>query len=121
MAKACLVDGVTEGIKFKTKQASVMAARLCFTENQANAILDMRLYKLIGLEIEALIKEHEETIANIYRYEDILERKSAMAQVIINELDALKKEYSQKRRTVIDNCEEVVFEEKKSRKRRLTA
>ena len=113
MAKACLVDGVTEGIKFKTKQASVMAAQLCFTENQANAILDMRLYKLIGLEIEALIKEHEETIANIYRYEDILERKSAMAQVIINELDALKKEYSQKRRTVIDNCEEVVFEEKK--------
>ena len=80
---------------------------------QAQAILDMRLYKLIGLEIEALIKEHEETIANIYRYEDILERKSAMAQVIINELDALKKEYSQKRRTVIDNCEEVVFEEKK--------
>ena len=50
MAKACLVDGVTEGIKFKTKQASVMAAQLCFTENQANAILDMRLYKLIGLE-----------------------------------------------------------------------
>ena len=44
--RACLVDGVTEGIKFKTKQASVMAAQLCFTENQANAILDMRLYKL---------------------------------------------------------------------------
>ena len=44
-----------------------------------------------------------------------------MAQVIINELDALKKEYSQKRRTVIDNCEEVVLKRKKSRKRRLTA
>ena len=44
-----------------------MAAQLCFTENQANAILDMRLYKLIGLEIEALTKEHEETIANIYQ------------------------------------------------------
>ncbi len=53
-----------------------MAAQLCFTENQANAILDMRLYKLIGLEIEALIKEHEETIANIYRYEDILNGKA---------------------------------------------
>lgn len=35
----------------------------------------MRLYKLIGLELEALIKEHEETVANIYRYEDILSRK----------------------------------------------
>ena len=32
-----------------------------FTERQANAILEMRLYKLIGLEIEALMKEHEET------------------------------------------------------------
>lgn len=113
MAKACLVDGVTEGIHFKSRESAVMAAQLCFSENQANAILDMRLYKLIGLEIEALIKDHEETVANIYRYEDILERKSAMAQVIMNELDELKKAFGTKRRTVIDNCAEVVFEEKK--------
>lgn len=113
MAKACLVEGVTEGIKFKSRESSVMAGYLRFTENQANAILDMRLYKLIGLEIEALINEHEETLANIYRYEDILERKSSMAQVIMNELDAMKKEFAQKRKTVIDNCEEAVFEEKK--------
>ena len=91
-----------------------MAGYLRFTENQANAILDMRLYKLIGLEIEALINEHEETLANIYRYEDILERRSSMAQVILNELDALKKEFATKRKTVIDNCEEAVFEEKKA-------
>ena len=113
MAKACLVEGVTEGIKFKSKESKVMASYLKFTENQANAILDMRLYKLIGLEIEALVKEHEETVSNIYRYEDILERKSSMAQVIVNELDAMKKEFTQKRRTVIDNCAEAVFEEKK--------
>ncbi len=114
MAKACLVDGVTDGIKFKSKESAVMAGYLRFTENQANAILDMRLYKLIGLEIEALINEHEETLANIYRYEDILERRSSMAQVILNELDALKKEFAKKRKTVIDNCEEAVFEEKKA-------
>ncbi len=90
-----------------------MAAQLGFSEVQANAILDMRLYKLIGLEIEALIKEHEETMANIYRYEDILERKSSMAQVIMNELDAIKKEYGRKRRTAIENAEEAVYEEKK--------
>ena len=93
MAKACLVEGETEGIRFKSRESAVMAAQLRFSENQANAILDMRLYKLIGLEIEALIKDHEETVANIYRYEDILERKSAMAQVIINELDELKKAF----------------------------
>jgi len=112
-AKSCLVDGITDGIRFKSKESEVMAGYLRFTENQANAILDMRLYKLIGLEIEALISEHEDTLANIYRYEDILERKSSMAQVIMNELDSFKKQYARKRRTVIDNCEEAVFEEKK--------
>lgn len=89
-----------------------MAQQLAFTEKQANAILEMRLYKLIGLEIEALINEHEETMANIYRYEDILERRDSMAQVIINELEALKKEYSRPRRTQIVNAQEAVYKEK---------
>ena len=111
--KKCLVEGVTEGIRFKSRESEIMAAQLMFSERQANAILDMRLYKLIGLEIEALIKEHEDTIANIYRYEDILSRRDSMIQVLINELDVLKKEFARKRRTVIENCEEAVYEEKK--------
>lgn len=113
MAKACLVEGKTEGIKFKSKESKIMAAQLLFSEAQANAILEMRLYKLIGLEIDALIKEHEETCANIYRYEDILDRKGSMAQVIMNELDAIKKEYGRKRLTLIENAEEAVYEERK--------
>ena len=113
MAKACLVEGSTEGISFKSKESAVMAGYLRFTDRQADAILDMRLYKLIGLEIEALVKEHEDTLANIYRYEDILERKSSMAQVILNDLEAMKKEYSRERRTSIENCGEVAYEEKK--------
>ena len=113
MVKTCLVEGKTEGIKFKSKESKIMAAQLKFTEKQANAILDMRLYKLIGLELEALIKEHEETMANIYRYEEILERRDSMAQVIMNELDAIKKEYGKPRRTVVENGEEAVYEEKK--------
>ena len=113
MAKACLVEGKTDGIRFRSKESKVMAAQLSFTENQANAILEMRLYKLIGLELEALIKEHEETLANIYRYEDILERRQSMTQVIINELDEIRKKFARPRRTVIDNCAEAVFEEKK--------
>ena len=84
-----------------------------FTEKQANAILDMRLYKLIGLEIEALINEHEDTMANIYRYEDILARKDSMAQVIINELDEIREEYRRSRRTVITQASEAVYVEKK--------
>ncbi|MCH5337183.1 MAG: DNA topoisomerase 4 subunit A [Acetatifactor sp.] len=112
MAKACLVEGKVDGIKFKTKESKIMATQLMFSEKQANAILEMRLYKLIGLEIEALINEHEETMANIYRYEDILERRDSMAQVIINELDEYKKEYGRKRRTAIENAEEAVYREK---------
>ena len=50
MVKNCLTSGVTKGIKFRSKESSVMAQQLNFTERQANAILDMRLYKLIGLE-----------------------------------------------------------------------
>ncbi len=112
MAKACLVEGKTDGIHFKSKESRIMAAQLAFSEKQANAILEMRLYKLIGLEIEALIHEHEETMANIYRYEDILERRDSMVQVIINELEALKKEYGRERRTVIENGREAVYKEK---------
>lgn len=112
MAKVCLVEGKIDGIKFKTRESRIMATQLQFTEAQANAILEMRLYKLIGLELDALIREHEDTMANIFRYEDILERRDSMAQVIINELDAIKKEYGRKRRTVIDDVEEAVFVEK---------
>ncbi len=112
MAKACLTEGKIDGIKFKTKESKIMATQLMFSEKQANAILDMRLYKLIGLEIEALINEHEETMANIYRYEDILERRDSMAQVIMNELDEYKKAYGRKRRTIIENAEAAVYKEK---------
>ena len=112
-AKACLMNGITENIKFKSSISRKMASMLRFTERQATAILEMRLYKLIGLEIEALMKEHEETLENIARYEDILNHYDSMANVIIEDLDRLKKEFATKRRTVIENAEEAVFEEKK--------
>ena len=112
-ARACLQDGVTENIKFKSAQSKKDAAKLRFTERQTTAILEMRLQKLIGLEIQALMKEHEETLKNIARYEDILGSRASMAKVIIEELSAFKKEYARPRRTVIDNLEEAVVEEKK--------
>lgn len=112
-ARACLVNGVTDNIKFKSSISKKMAAMLRFTERQATAILEMRLYRLIGLEIEALRREHEETLKNIARYEDILNNYDSMAGVIMEELDHYKKEYGRKRRTVIENAEEAVFEEKK--------
>ena len=112
-ARACLTQGITENIKFKSGISRKMAAMLRFTESQANAILEMRLYKLIGLEIEALMKEHEETLKNIARYEDILNHYDSMAEVIIEDLEHFKKEYARKRRTVVENGQEAVYEEKK--------
>ena len=112
-ARECLVNGVTENIKFKSTISKKMAALLRFTERQATAILEMRLYRLIGLEVEALRAEHEQTLKNIARYEDILNNYDSMAGVIMEELDAYKKEYAEKRRTVIENAEEAVYEEKK--------
>ncbi len=112
-ARACLVNGVTDNIRFKSAISKKMAALLRFTERQATAILEMRLYRLIGLEIEALRMEHEQTLKNIARYEDILNNYDSMAGVIMEELDACKKEYGRKRRTAVENAEEAVFEEKK--------
>ena len=111
--KKCLVEGVTEGIRFKTKTSEKAASKLHFTEKQASAILDMRLYKLIGLEIEALQAEYEQTMKNIALYKDVLDHYDSMAAVIMKELDAIKKEYGTKRHTSIENAEEAVYEEKK--------
>ncbi len=112
MAKDCLVNGNTDGINFKSDASRAMAAQLLFTERQADAIMDMRLYKLIGLELQALVKEHEDTIAKIYRYEDILEDHDSMSLVIQNELTEIRKQYATKRKTIIDNLESAVYEEK---------
>ena len=112
-ARACLTDGITDNINFKSEQSKRDAAKLRFTERQTTAILEMRLQKLIGLELEALLKDHDETLKNIAKYEDILGSRAAMAKVIIKELESFKKEYAKPRKTVIDNLAEAVVEEKK--------
>ncbi len=112
-AKACLMYGITDSIHFKTKVSEKMAKLLSFTERQATAILEMRLYKLIGLEMEALVKEHEETVEKIARYEKILNDYDEMSSVIIEDLNRLKKEYAVKRKTSLENAEEIVLKEKK--------
>lgn len=111
-AKECLVHGVTEGIKFKSAASKKDAAKLLFTERQADAILEMRLYKLIGLEIEALEKEYKETMQKIAEYTDILSNKASMAKTIIEDLKSIKKEFEKPRKTEINVISEAVFEEK---------
>ena len=113
MAKECLMTGNAEGIKFKSEASKKQASQLDFTERQASAILEMRLYKLIGLEILALQKEYDETCKKIARYEKILGSRKEMAKVIKEDLMKIKKEYAVDRRTVIEDGKEAVFIEKK--------
>ncbi len=112
-ARACLTGGVTEGIRFKSEASKKRAAKLRFTERQAQAILEMRLYRLIGLEIQALLDENQKTLKNIAEYEDILENHASMTRVILKDMEAIKKAYARPRRTAIENAEAAVFEEKK--------
>ncbi|MCI9480477.1 MAG: DNA topoisomerase 4 subunit A [Lachnospiraceae bacterium] len=112
-AKACLIEGKTENIRFKSEASRKRASKLRFTERQATAILEMRLYRLIGLEIEALMAENAQTLKNIASYEDILENHASMTKVILKDMDSIKKAYARPRRTSIENAAEIIFEEKK--------
>jgi DNA gyrase subunit A len=114
MAKDCLVTGNTEGIRFKTKKSKTEASRLRFTQAQATAILEMRLYKLIGLEIDALTAEYEDTLKKIDTYTDILNNYSSTANVIILQLEEYRDSYARERRTRICDEDEVVLEVKKA-------
>ena len=109
--KKCLMTGDTTGIHFKTKHAEQEAQKLDFTEKQASAILELRLQKLVGLEIDALQKEYAQILKNIHTYQDILENYSSMIKVIKKDLEAIKKEFSLERKTVIEDGEEAVYEE----------
>ena len=110
-AKLCLTTGDTSKIKFKVPGFEDDAKKLHFTERQADAILEMRLYKLIGLEILALEKEYKETLRKIKEYTKILESKATMDHVIIQDLDAIKEEFALLRRTDIEDGKEAVYEE----------
>ena len=110
-AKKCLTSGDTTGITFKVKSLEKDAKKLSFTEKQAQAILDMRLYKLIGLEIEALLKDNETTLKNIAEYENILKNHKNMDKLFIKDLEKIKREFALKRRTHIEDAKEAVYVE----------
>ena len=111
VAKECLITGNVEGINFKSEESKKQAQELCFTERQATAILELRLSKLIGLEILALQKEYNETLKKIKKYEKILGSKKAMLQTILEDLKYIKEAYGLERKTSIEDVAEAVYEE----------
>jgi DNA gyrase subunit A len=111
-AMDCLVMGVTTGIHFRSAESRKNAMNLMFTERQANAILDMRLVKLIGLEIDALKREYNETLGKIGFYKKLLEDHDAMAEQIIKELESFRTKYARPRKTALTDAGEIVITEK---------
>ena len=105
-AKACLISGITDQITFRTKTSEKKAAKLNFTERQADAILEMRLQKLIGLEILSLQKEYETTLKNIEKFNEILNKNSVMVSTIKKELLNIKKLFAVERKTAIMDAKE---------------
>ena len=110
-AKACLMTGDTSNINFRVPGFEEDARALHFTEKQATAILEMRLYKLIGLEILALQKEYKECLKKIKEYQKILSSRMTMDEVIKKDLEEIKAEFSVPRKTLIEDGKEAVYDE----------
>jgi DNA gyrase subunit A len=75
--------------------------RLAFSEIQAQAILDLQLRRLSALERQKIIDEYEGIIKHIAELEEILANEKSLRRVIINELEDVKKEFGDARRTEI--------------------
>ncbi len=116
-AKACLIDGNIEGIKFKSKESEKQAQTLDFTERQAEAILAMQLSKLIGLEILKLHDENDSLLKSIEEYKKILGDNKELYKVIKSRLKEYKKIFHTPRKTSLmsitstDYVEEVKIED----------
>lgn len=115
-AKKRLMEGDTTQICYSTKKIQKEAQSMKFTESQADAILNMQMSRLCGLELDSLKKENGKTLKNIEKYTKILSDKKYMKRVIKSDLESIIKEYGAPRKTQIENIEKVVVkkEEKKA-------
>ncbi len=108
------VSNIDEVIKIikqsKTPQLASVQLKTHFnlSDKQANAILEMRLSRLTGLEIEKLEKEYNEIVEKINNYEKILGNYDELLSMIKSELMYIKEHYSDKRKTqIVGKLEEI--------------
>lgn len=93
-ADACRPEGLDPEYGLKDKEYFI-------SPEQAQAILDLRLHRLTGLEHEKLINDYTELLKQIADYLDILGNESRLLGVVRDEMEAVKKEYGDERRTEI--------------------
>ena len=89
-----------------------LRTRFAFSELQAQAILDMRLQRLTGLERQKIVDEYEETLKLIEKLKAILASDRLQLQIVIEELEALKEQFGDARRTeIVAHAEELSLED----------
>lgn len=115
LIRACDYIDQIIAILRKSKNISLARERLMaeleFTQRQAQAILEMKLYKLIGLEVEALLKENRQTQKNIKNYTKLLQSQKSMDEVLIADLLEIKEKFGRQRRTSLEDAKEAVVVE----------
>ncbi len=83
-----------------------------FSEIQAQAILDMRLQRLTGLEREKILEEHAATLKQIARFKEILGDEREVYKIIVTELEEIRKLHADERRTeIVDETTEISIED----------
>ncbi len=101
------IDEVIKVIRASADGATARAglvAQFGLSERQAQAILDMRLQKLTGLERDKVLEELAELQVEIARLRHILEDESELMRVIVGELEDVREKYGDVRRTRISNA-----------------
>lgn len=78
-----------------------LIAKYSFSDNQAQAILDMRLHRLTGLERDKIVKEYEDILKKIARLKEILASDVEILNIVRNELLNLKEKFGDNRRAEI--------------------
>lgn len=109
-AKHVLTTGDISKIKLPSNEIKKQVKTFSFSPMQAQAILDMKLGRLIGLELNALIKANKESAKRIDEYELILSSKSKMNNLIIKQLKEYKKNFATNRKTEITNLKAATYE-----------
>jgi DNA gyrase subunit A len=109
------IDAVVDMIRSSKTPAEAkerLIARLELTEIQAQAILDMRLQRLTGLERDKIQEEYKETIQAIARYREILASERLVLNIIKEELADLKERYGDERRTeIVERADDISIED----------
>ena len=78
--------------------------RYAFDDIQAQAIVDMQLKRITGLEIEKLENEYQQLVITVQDLEDIIARKERRVQILLETLDAITEKFGDERRTSIENA-----------------